>query len=137
MCYDLSMTDSAWPTECREKADTLLPEQLIYLSCELGMYIDLAPIEAIDGRVQYDMELSSLFHRLGCCEILAEIAEYNTILSTINQITVTLRTLLNSINYEGAMNDLRKVHAQFIGELADLKNRNQRRRISMGNYKEK
>ena len=130
------MTDSAWPVECQTKANELISTDLIYLSCELGMYIDLAPVEAIDGRVQYQIELSGLFHRLGRCQIYAEVSGNDNILNIINQIIATLRTLLDNINYRGVMGDLRKVHAQFIGELADLKNREQHT-ISMGNYRDK
>ena len=127
------MTDSTWPGESQTKAETLLPEELIYLSCELGMYIDLKPINFNE----YQPVIAGLFHRIGRCQIYAEVAGIDTIVTAVNQICATLHTLLNSINYEGAMADLRKVHTHFIAELADLKNKEQHGLISMGNYIEK
>ena len=131
------MTDNVWPMKCRDKADGLLEEELIYLSCELGMYIDLAPEEAPDGKVQYEAQLSGIFLRLGRCQIYAEITEYTALLTVINQIIASLCTLLNNINYKGAMDDVRDAHAQFIGELAVIKNKAQHAAFtSMGDYKE-
>lgn len=129
------MTDNDWSIETQEKAIKLLPIELGYLSCELGMYIDISPEELPGNRVDYTLELSNVFHRLGRAGAIAEAAKNDGAVYTINQIISSLKTLLNNINYAGALADLSIAHGNLVSLLADLKNR-QHIMVDMGELKE-
>jgi hypothetical protein len=97
--------NTTWPEASRELAESLLSNELKRLLMKLDIYMLLIPYEP-DQRVPYTVELSDIFHDVGRCGIIAEVAGSIYINNCVNNVGDLLTDLLNHIDYDNTRDKL-------------------------------
>ena len=94
-----------WPEDSQEIAKNILSTELKRLLMKLDIYMLLVPHDS-DNRVTYTVELSDIFHDVGRCEIIAEVAGNIYVYNMVCNVAGFLTDLLNHINYDDTRDKL-------------------------------
>ena len=130
------MTDNiTWPEASRELASNILSAELKRLLMKLDIYILLIPYEP-QQRVQYTVELSDIFHDVGRCGIIAEVADSIYVSNCVNDVGELLTNLLNHIDYDDTRNRLIGMSRTLRDIIHSLNASPLGGNVSMGEYRE-
>lgn len=127
--------NTTWPEDSRELASNILSTELKRLLMKLDIYILLIPYEP-DERVQYTVELSDIFHNVGRCGMIAEVADSIYITNCVNNVGELLTNLLNHIDYDDTRDKLIGMTRTLRDIINSLNASPLGGNVSMGEYRE-
>jgi hypothetical protein len=118
-----------YPQETIDKAAALLPVNLRYLLLEIELYLDLTGPEFV-----YTNELSTIWHRVGECQVQAYASNNPDAAALIADIEVVLENLRS--DFRVARFELKDMSKRLADYIVDM-DHTPRANISVGDYKEK